>query len=312
MEQSFVIVRINEAKSRKQLHRDFQVRRIPLSKLKMGAELELSDQRKMNVIQLTDEELKFMIDGFRCYTLNRQWQVLGTVRFDVCPSSCEQESERFAFYFETPVETPEAGAYDRLVELVGTMRENVQDMEDWKNIPLAREIMHILKDCTPLRDEEINPELRMQACEVLTDDDEHLLSEYDVPRLMLSFYQYWEICNELRTEVDPEPEDIEEFVEALPDKLFKFAWMVDPAMTEDLYRKLFGKDSMLRFDGIQLRPKWEREVYDIEKETYAELKGESRGMGFCFSYWSTKTGIAAKHGIHWRSPRVMNPGVRFD
>ena len=46
---------------------------------------------------------------------------------------------------------------------------------------------------------------------------------------------------------------------------------------------------MLRFDTIQLSPQWEKEIYDIEKETYDELKGESRGMGFCFMYWSTKS-----------------------
>ena len=310
MEQNLVIYRINESKFRKQIHRDIQVQRVPLSKLKRGAELKLSDQRKMSVIQLTDDELRFMVDGFRTYTLNRHWQVLGTVKLDFCPSHCEKESERFAFYFETPVETPQEGAYDRMVELVGIMRQNAEDADTWKNIPLAQELMHLFKDCTPLRDGEINPELRMQAMEVLSADD--LVPESDVPRLMLSFYQYWEINNELRIEEDGEPEDIEDYLNELPDKLFKYSWMVDPCITEDLYRKLFGKDSMLRFDGIQLTPEWEKKVYDIEKEVAEALKDESKGMGFCFSYWSTKTGVAAKHGIHWRSPRVMNPDVRFD
>ena len=40
--------------------------------------------------------------------------------------------------------------------------------------------------------------------------------------------------------------------------------------------------------------------------------GESRGMGFCFSYWSMKRAVLAKYGIEWRSPRTMNPRVLFD
>ena len=310
MEQNLVIACIKESTYRKNQHRNVEVQRVPLSKLQMGAELKLSEQHKMSVVKLSDEELTFVIDDLRCYTLNRYWQVLGTVKLNSYPCYCEQESERFALYFETPVEKPEEGAYQRLAEQIGQMRENAEDMDIWKNIPLAREIMHLFKDCCPLRDEEVNPSVRMQAMQTLSDDN--LLSDKDLPRLFLSFYQYWELNNDLLNEEDGEPQDYENYAKYLPDELFKYSWMVDPCMTEDLYDKLFGKDSMLRFDTIQLSPQWEKEIYDIEMETYDELKGESRGMGFCFMYWSAKGGKAEKHGIHWRSPQVMNPGVRFD
>jgi hypothetical protein len=88
--------------------------------------------------------------------------------------------------------------------------------------------------------------------------------------------------------------------------------MSDANMTSELYEKLFGNETTLRFDIIQLSPEWEKEIYDIEKESDEEVKGISRGMGFCHALWTAKTEVAAKHGFQWRSPRIMNPGTRFD
>lgn len=310
MEQELVIVRINEVAHHNEIHRSFETQRIPLSKLRLGAEISISEQRKMNVISLNDEELKFMIDDVRCYTLNRYWQVLGTVKMGCYPTYLEEDRERFAFYFATPVEKPVEGTYERLVELITQMRENAEELSDWKNIPLAREIMHLFKDCCPLRDDEVNPEVRMQAMGTMAED--RLLSEKDLPRLFLSFYQYWELCNEMLIEADGKPQQYEDMLESLYDKLFKLSWSVDPGMTEDLYDKLFGKDSTLRFDFVQLSPEWEKAIYDIEKETVEEVGSEYQGMGFCFEIWAAKTSKAANHGIHWRSPHVMNPEVMFD
>lgn len=321
MEQELVIVRINETISSKKFYRKSETQRIPLSKLGMGAEIEISEQRKMSVVKLTDEELTFFIDNQRCYTLNRYWQVLGTVKMDICPTLSEKDTERFAFYFETQVDTPDPGVYQRISDIYGTMKENSEDMEIWKNIPLARELMHLLKDCCPLRDEEINPVMRMTIMDAMTQG--YLLSENELPRLFLSFYQYWEINKGLKTEEDVEDEDDVEEEEAEEEvdgksfdshygKLFKYSWMIDTSMTGDLYDKLLYNGISLRFDIIQLSPQWEKMLYDIEKETFKKLKGQSRGMGFCYVYWMAKTEIAARYGIHWRSPQVMNPGVRFD
>lgn len=311
MEQKLVIVRYNETIDDGSPYRKFEIKRVPLSKLKLGAEIKISKQRKMNIVKLTDEELTFFIDDQRSYTLNRYWQVLGTVKFDCYPTYCEKDTERFAFYFETEVDRPEPGVYDRVVEIYQTMKENAEDMDIWKNIPLARELMHLLKDCCPLRDEGmVDPSARMSAMQQMTEG--YLLSDQDLPRLFLSFYQYWEICDDLRIKEDGEPNNYKRFHNSLGDKLFKFSWMSDPNITCDLYERLFGKDSTLRFDTLQLSPQWEKEVYDIEKETFEDVKDFPRGMGFCFAYWSSKTATAAKHGFRWRSPRVMNPKVRFD
>ena len=310
MKQNLVVVRINETLSRMGEKRVFEEKRIPLSKLVPGAVIKISEQRVMNVLELTEEEMSFKIDNDRCYTLNRYWQVLGTVKMSCVPTGYVEDFERFAFYFETPVKKPEEGAYERMTELIDTMHLNTEAQESWKNIPLAREIMHLVKDCTPLRDEEIDPSVRMLIVSTLADDD--LLSPKDTPRLFLSFYQYFEICNELKTDQDAVQRGLKQFANKLYKNLFEFTWTVDPGMTEDLYLRLFAKKGSLRFDFAQLLPEWEKEVYDIESETAKKLGKTQRYRGFCHSYWSTKTEVAEKHGINWRSPRVMNPKVRFD
>lgn len=68
----------------------------------------------------------------------------------------------------------------------------------------------------------------------------------------------------------------------------------------------------LKYDPVQLSPQWEENIYEIEKECDARLKGEMRGMGFCYAYWSAKRAVAAEYGIDWVSPSGMNPGVMFD
>ena len=169
-----------------------------------------------------------------------------------------------------------------------------------------------------MHDEEVDPQVRMKAMDAMTHG--YLLSENDLPRLFLTFYQYWELCKVMASKEETGEETYSEKIDLKDennedshyDKVFDFSWMVDPFMTGDLYDKLLYNGRSLRFDIIQLSPQWEKQLYDIEKETYEGLKDQSRGMGFCFMYWSDKTKIAARHGIHWRSPQVMNPGVRFD
>lgn len=303
-----VVVRIDEAKEDERFARNRERQVIPLSQLKPGAEIEISEWRKLKVVKLNAEELVFVVDG-RTYVLNRYWQVLGTVKMDV-PCTWDDENERFTFHFETPVEKAEKGVYEHMVQLMEAMNKNSDDGKLWKNIPLAREMMHLFKDWTPLRDEEINPVVRMQGVNAIAYD--RMLPVNDTPRLFLSFLEYWEICNDLVDAEDGQVNDADSFTKSLDDKLFKYTWIVDPSMTSELYDKMFGKDNMLRFDFVQLTPAWESAVYDIELETEQEVGTEYQGMGFCFEIWSAKASKAAKHGIHWRDPHIMNPRVMFD
>ena len=52
---------------------------------------------------------------------------------------------------------------------------------------------------------------------------------------------------------------------------------------------------------------------ELEAKIETELKDKARGMGFCFFYWEAKARILKRdYGIEWKSPRELNPGVRFD
>lgn len=308
MEQQLVIIRIEESKDGKRLARNRSRMEIPLSQLKSGAEIPISDQRKMKVVNINNDEMRFTVDQ-KSYVLNRYWQVLGTVKMDL-PSNWADQSERFTFHFETVVDHAEEGIYEYMAEMMETMRTNSEDCKMWKNIPLAREMMHLLKDCCPLRDDEVNPIVRMSGVNAIANSN--ILPVYDAPRLYLSYLEYWEINNDLKVPDDGEVNNAKYFLEELDKNIDKYTWIVDPAMTSDLYDKMFGEDTSLRFDFIQLSPEWENAIYDIESETEQQVGSEYKGMGFCFEIWAAKTSKAAKHGLRWRSPHVMNPDVMFD
>ena len=142
MEQQLVIVRIEEIVKDDEVSRKRSRQIIPLSKLTPGTEIAISERSRIQVIDMDDEELRFTLNDIKHYVLNRYWQVLGTVKLDL-PSDWFDESERFTFHFETPVEKPEPGVYERITELVEAMNKQNGKGKYWKNIPYAREMMHI-------------------------------------------------------------------------------------------------------------------------------------------------------------------------
>lgn len=308
MEQQLVIVRIEEIVKDDEVSRKRSRQIIPLSKLTPGTEIAISERSRIQVIDMDDEELRFTLNDIKHYVLNRYWQVLGTVKLDL-PSDWFDESERFTFHFETPVEKPEPGVYERITELVEAMNKQNGKGKYWKNIPYAREMMHIFKDCCPLRDEEINPAVRIMGVEFMASDN--MLPANDVPRLFLSFYEYWEICHDLWEEKDGKINTSEKHLGWLDRNIFKYSWIIDSGMTSDLYEKLFGRDNNYRVDFNQFSLEWEKAVYDIEKETEEEVGEEYLYDGFCFEIWSAKTSVAEKRGLYWRSPRIMNPDARW-
>lgn len=52
-------------------------------------------------------------------------------------------------------------------------------------------------------------------------------------------------------------------------------------------------------------------AYDEVME-WVEERRTHRGFGACHELWGLMTDGFARHGIHWKSPAVMNPRVRFD
>ena len=90
---------------------------------------------------------------------------------------------------------------ERLSELYDQMLANYESGEIWKNIPGAKEILSIMKDVAPERDEEINPAVRMLICERIIAGD--LIDVRDTPRLYLEYLEYWMECRDMpKTEDD--------------------------------------------------------------------------------------------------------------
>lgn len=195
---------------------------------------------------------------------------------------------------------------DRLVELYELMLSNHQSGEIWKNIPGAKEILHIMKEVAPERDSEINPAVRMLICERIIGND--LIDLRDTPRLYLAYLEYWSRCNDMpKTEEEMKDTDLDkDFISTVNEMSGK----INAILSGDI--KVWNSLGHLKHDPVQLTPAWEENIYYIEEECEYRLRDESRGMGFCHVYWHTKSAVAAKYGIEWTSPAGMNRGVMFD
>ena len=277
----------------------------PLSEIKKGAKLTISESWgqpnpddandtvhiawELTVDELTDEKLKFTFMGDH-FTLNRHWQVLGTGTHSV-PNAYIHIYMRFVFYFGTEQKNEES-QFDRFQELYDQMNANKKVGNFWKNIPLAQEALHFMKDIAPNEDRD----LFKQFCEMVV--DEELLQNIDTPRLLLSFMDLWHVLNKSTYKWEQ--------------KTNRLLRMTDPNVTEYEKLKMIEEVRMLKYDPIQLSEPWEENIYEVEKELDELFKDEPRYMGFCFSYWSAKRAAMAKRGIMWRSPQAMNPGTIFD
>ena len=52
---------------------------------------------------------------------------------------------------------------------------------------------------------------------------------------------------------------------------------------------------------------------DADAEAAVAAAGIARTDGWCHAFWDAKQRILQeRHGLAWRSPRQMNPGVVFD
>ncbi len=190
----------------------------------------------------------------------------------------------------------------------------------WKNLPLGRSAFALMKDEMPLR---LKGELTPYTRIILLNNMLSCMPERDCARFTREVRDYQMSLFPLIG-----PEDIEEdmdidgytgdsdkYVHAYtPDDLKKAAKRTEdylnPDITMEQWCDTYGV--MLKFDPVERSAKWEKCIYDIEAECDRKLKGEPRRMGFCFSYWSTKKAVLAKHGIDWSSPSAMNPRVMFD
>lgn len=190
---------------------------------------------------------------------------------------------------------------ERLVANVNKMREYSQEMRMWKNIPLAKECVQLLKD---IEDPEETPMGKALACEAIVAQ----LPEYNVPRLVLSILHYKLQLVKESEEQDPERYPTEEEVGSEIQRLSDY--IDTDRLSADAFREKYNRH--LKADPVERTPEWEENYYEVELECDRRLKDIPRGMGFCHAYWPTLRTVLAERGIEWHSPSELNPRVMFD
>ena len=80
---------------------------------------------------------------------------------------------------------------------------------------------------------------------------------------------------------------------------------------QNFYRDKWGE----RNDAVELDSRYKAVFANIDDEVNQTLKDDKgRGrIGFIHTFWFTKQRILLhKYGIHWRSPRDLNPNSSYD
>lgn len=182
----------------------------------------------------------------------------------------------------------------RLGAIFSAMVENYNTFDSvWKNIGLAREAFTIMKELPMVVEGEYaTPVEKASILSQMLDQMEETLT----PRFCIEVREYIHSLN-----ADDESNN---------EELTQLRDFIDESFPMEEYCKKYSK--MLKFDPIERTQKWEDVIYDVEQECAEILKDEPKGMGFCFSYWSTKRSVLEKYGISWKSPGSMNPRVMFD
>lgn len=190
---------------------------------------------------------------------------------------------------------------ERIVALVNEMRENSQEMRMWKNIPMAKECVALLKS---IDDPEETPMGKALACEAIIQQ----LPEYDVPRFLLSILRYKfelvEQSDEHNPDRYPTVEEVQSDIQRLEDYI-DTERVSDGEFMEKYHRHL-------KSAPIERTLQWEQNYYEVEQECDRRLGDTPRGMGFCFAYWNTLKQVLSERGILWQSPHELNPRVMFD
>ena len=191
---------------------------------------------------------------------------------------------------------------ERLVAIVNEMRENAEDMREWRNLPLADEFMQLLRGIDDAEEQGIG---QVRAIEAMVD----YLPEYDVPRRVLAIRRYEQEQLALSSEDDLKNDPY--LAEELSEHIRKLEDYIDTEHVSDSeFREKYGRH--LKSDPVERTSEWEENFYGVEQETDRRLGDTPRGMGFCFAYWSVLRNVLAERGIKWQSPHELNPRVMFD
>lgn len=266
----------------------------------------------LTVLSIDEREMAFTFKG-KTYRINREWQVLGTPEVDASNIYVSGQ-RRYVFHFSNYPDSDHEWNEDEYAPITGEMMDNARDGNYWKNIPLARQLLHVLKDVAPFRQGHVNPAYKAHLISLILKND--LIQKKETPRLFQSYCELYRLYLDFALSADYDEDLTKEF-----DKyyfrdvdwwIYRFAWIVDDPERDYSIECWNQIGSTLKTDPVQATEKWEEVIYDVEMEVDEELKDEPRGMGFCFGYWSAKKAALARRGIEWKSPSAMNPRVMFD
>lgn len=213
---------------------------------------------------------------------------------------------------------------DKLKKLGAVFSEMVDNYNSfgasWKNIPLGKEAFRLMTEELPLR---VKGELTPYTRIILLNNMLSCMPERDCARFIKEVRDYQAGLFPLVSADDAEEDmdidgyegDVEEYVhEYTKDDLKKAAKRTEDYLNPKISMEEWCKtyNVMLKFDPVERSEEWEKCIYEVEAKCDKKLKNERKGMGFCFSYWSTKSSVLAGYGIQWSSPSIMNPRVMFD
>lgn len=266
----------------------------------------------MTVVSIDRKEMVFTF-GDRTLRINREWQVLGTPEMDVSNMYVSGE-KRYVFHFGNHPDSNHEWKEDEYAPLAEAMMANAEEGDFWKNIPSARQFLHILKDVAPFRNRHVNPAYKAHLISLVLKND--LIQKKETPRLFQSYCELYRLYVDFSDVADFDEELQKEFdkdyFRDVDRWIYNLALIVSAPQQEYAINCWNGLGGLLKVDPVQATQEWEDVIYEVEKEVDEQLKDEPRGMGFCFCYWSAKRAALACRGIEWRSPSAMNPRVMFD
>lgn len=190
---------------------------------------------------------------------------------------------------------------ERIAKLYQQMRKNSEDMRMWKNLPLAKECVGLLREIDDPKESAMD---KAMGCVRVAEQ----LPEFDVPRMVLGILRYAleliEHSGEDGKEDYPTAQEVSADIRLLED------YIDVEHVSYTTFMERYNRH--LHFDPIMRNPAWEESYYEVEQECDRRLGDMPRGMGFCFAYWSTLADVLAEHGVEWHSPSQLNPRVMFD
>jgi hypothetical protein len=133
------------------------------------------------------------------------------------------------------------------------------------------------------------------------------VSAEEVARLRRRTGMPWMECKRFLASLTPSERD--KYIvpaEAQPD-----GPLHDPIEDDPAIRPLF---LTICEEATREAEEWRRQrIAELERQSPAVADLFRRGQGLCHRIWArTKALLRERHGIEWRSPAEMNPGVIFD